>query len=441
MHTSTLRRTCLKNFAFMAILLSVSSLALASEWQTTGTVVQLSTSTNNVVIQSTLTVQGGEFSIAVTTFVVKEGNAGLGTASPLYLLDILSRPGDQISTRFRGSTSYPIGILFDQGTSFLGIGVDQTGNFRIAQNWSSTSAGTDRFTVLGSGGGTKVGGGYATQNQFEVAGNVAFGSFTGTAAPTDGFIVSGKAGFGTSNPATNLEVEGDAQFGSGVAKSTFTASPGAATYALRLSSGITIANGGPINLTNGGFIQFADGSISTTATSGAGPSTFVGWQQIASSVTLGGSTAITFTVPAASGTYWLSAAFSNGSSNAFTQIRFNSDTGSNYTWVDSGLVRATTLSTFSDSDTSCSWGTNNNTIYNLPANGWAKKNLYFDIPINKSQYAIGTTDSGASDASGGPNEVTSKGTCLYKGTSAVSSVTVLTSAGTFAGTFRLFQVK
>lgn len=246
----------------------------------------------------------------------------------------------------------------------------------------------------------------------------------------------GEVGIGTKNPAATLDVNGAAQFGSGATKSTFTANVGGGTYALQLSSGLTLANGGPVNLTTGGFIRFPDGTISATAAPESGL-----WQQIASSVTLGGSTSVTFTVPESSGTYWLSAVFSEGAANALAQIRFNGDTGSNYTWVDLGLVRATTLSTFNDSDTSCSWGTNNNAAYNLPANGFSKKNFWFDIPINKSQYAIGTTNSGASDASGSPNEVTTTGTCFYRGASRVSSVTILTSASNFAGTFRLFQMK
>ena len=73
---------------------------------------------------------------------------------------------------------------------------------------------------------------------------------------------SGSVGIGTTSPATLLDVDGDAQFGSGPAKSTFTATPGGATYALQLSSGISLAAGG---------IKWADGSISTTA-GGAGGS-------------------------------------------------------------------------------------------------------------------------------------------------------------------------
>ncbi|MBI5625082.1 MAG: hypothetical protein HY924_14995, partial [Elusimicrobia bacterium] len=78
----------------------------------------------------------------------------------------------------------------------------------------------------------------------------------------------GNVGIGTSAPATKLDVVGDAQFGSGPLKSTFTATPGPAAYALQLSSGATLANGGPLNFTTGGYIRFPDGKIQTTAYGG-----------------------------------------------------------------------------------------------------------------------------------------------------------------------------
>lgn len=289
----------------VGLLTGSTTAAFASEWETSGAVVKLSTPTNNVVIQSTLTVQGGNFSVAGTTLIVTGGNVGLNLAAPSYLLDMHTRFDGEVPIHIRSAGFYPIGILFDHGTSFLGVGADGGGNFVVSQNWSSTSLGTVRFSVMGSGGYTRVGGGYASMNQFEVLGNAAFGSFPGTAGPTDGLIVSGKVGAGTANPATNLDVEGNAQFGSGTSKSTFTATPGSATYALQLSSGITIANGGPVDLTTGGFIRFADGSISTTAAvggggGGSGDMTTSGSNNVTGTIAMTSQSSFTVNIPARS---------------------------------------------------------------------------------------------------------------------------------------------
>lgn len=64
------------------------------------------------------------------------------------------------------------------------------------------------------------------------------------------YVNGGFVGIRTSTPATTLDVNGDAQFGSGSTKSTFTAT-------------------GLLKLTSSG-VQWADGTTSTTAVSGSG---------------------------------------------------------------------------------------------------------------------------------------------------------------------------
>lgn len=91
-------------------------------------------------------------------------------------------------------------------------------------------------------------------------------------------VEAGRVGIGTAAPQLPLDVNGAAQFGTSVTKSTFTATPGGATYALQLSSGISLAGGGPVNLTSGGYIRFADGTIMTSTAGfggGAGSLAFV----------------------------------------------------------------------------------------------------------------------------------------------------------------------
>jgi len=75
-------------------------------------------------------------------------------------------------------------------------------------------------------------------------------------------LENGNVGLGTTVPATKLDIVGDAQFGLGVLKSTFSATPDATTYALSLSSGVKLANGGGI--------EFEDGTHQYTASSGGG---------------------------------------------------------------------------------------------------------------------------------------------------------------------------
>ena len=78
----------------------------------------------------------------------------------------------------------------------------------------------------------------------------------------------GRVGIATGAPVAQLDVQGDAMFGSGATKSTFTAAPGAAVYALRLSSGVTVGGGGPLNLEAGGYLRFPDGTTQATAAGG-----------------------------------------------------------------------------------------------------------------------------------------------------------------------------
>ena len=64
------------------------------------------------------------------------------------------------------------------------------------------------------------------------------------------YVSGGRVGIRTTSPATSLDVNGDAQFGTGTAKSTFTAA-------------------GLLKLTSAG-IQWADGSVTVSSGGGAG---------------------------------------------------------------------------------------------------------------------------------------------------------------------------
>lgn len=96
---------------------------------------------------------------------------------------------------------------------------------------------------------------------------------------------TGNIGIGTLTPTTLLDVVGNAQFGAGVLKSTFNATPSATVYALDLSSGVRVNNGGEVKLSAGARITWPDGSVSTSAFTTPGNSVFQssytlnGWTQ------------------------------------------------------------------------------------------------------------------------------------------------------------------
>lgn len=141
-----------------------------------------------------------------------------------------------------------------------------------SQNQQLISNTTDEFKIRAGGGFVLLGS--PTLATIIVSSGSLLISTSATAANAvpNLFISSttGNVGIGTNLPGTTFDVQGAAQFGPGTSKSTFTAAPGGSTYALQLSSGITISGGGPINLTTGGFIRFPDGTTSATASSGAG---------------------------------------------------------------------------------------------------------------------------------------------------------------------------
>lgn len=80
-------------------------------WMEGSGLVQLSTPTNNVVIASTLTVQGNAFSVGGSTLVVTGGNVGIGTTNPGAKLEVNTAGGSQ----FQVDTSNPAHVSLKVG--------------------------------------------------------------------------------------------------------------------------------------------------------------------------------------------------------------------------------------------------------------------------------------------------------------------------------------
>ena len=96
------------------------------------------------------------------------------------------------------------------------------------------------------------------QDQAIVVGSATVQGTAFSVGTTTLSVTGGRVGIGLTTPAVLLDVGGAAQFGSGVLKSTFSATPDASTYALALASGVSISTGG---------VRFADGTIQYTLAS------------------------------------------------------------------------------------------------------------------------------------------------------------------------------
>jgi hypothetical protein len=120
-------------------------------------------------------------------------------------------------------------------------------------------------------------------NTFEVEGDAGFG--TGGAKSVFSTLgalsmasnvnlvqpgANAKHGINTTTPAVGLDVSTAAQFGFGALKSTFTAVPSNTVYALRLSSGLNVANGGGVVAAFFNGVHTGDGSLLTGKVSKTG---------------------------------------------------------------------------------------------------------------------------------------------------------------------------
>ncbi|MFA6301313.1 MAG: tail fiber domain-containing protein [Candidatus Paceibacterota bacterium] len=140
---------------------------------------------------------------------------GIGTTSPTV-------GGIQVANTGGTFTSIPsataaLGQISQTGWSGTGFVIGSAANnaFSMVQSGSTSYFGritgtavtqwmrlTDTGLRYGTSGSTAV-------NTLDIEGNAAFGSYAGTAAPSNGLIVSGNVGIGNTNPGNKLEVTGN----------------------------------------------------------------------------------------------------------------------------------------------------------------------------------------------------------------------------------------
>ena len=146
------------------------------------------------------------------------GNVGIGTASPSTLLDVSGNQPtllvENTTAAGTGSSRLRLKGAASGGPDFSIVSSTGTligGYFGLHDNANST----DPLTI-NSSDFVGIGNTVNAASQLSVGGNVSIGSYSGTAAPSNGLIVSGNVGVGTDTPSTTFSVAGNGYFTGGL---------------------------------------------------------------------------------------------------------------------------------------------------------------------------------------------------------------------------------
>jgi hypothetical protein len=234
--------------------------------------------------------------------ITNSGNVGIGTTTPIAILDAQSAISASSGTDYGASFATTATNTGTSGYTGLRVNVNETSagsGVNLLQDLQYN--GSSKFSVgrygsfsAGSNGivwGTLGVGTPTPKSQFDVAGGVSIGSYGGvTAAPANGMIVSGNVGIGTTTPAGTLDVEGGTAAASTAGSSIYIVAQAAGAGAGNGGGGISLSTGagaggwsyGNISLNlgsgNAGNLQINKGWTSgyTSSSSGSGwPSTTV----------------------------------------------------------------------------------------------------------------------------------------------------------------------
>lgn len=282
---------------------------------------------------------------------------------------------------------------------------------------------------------------------------------TATPFTIDGSTVYVNAGFvgvRTSTPITVLDVNGDAQFGSGFTKSTFSAT-GSLTlasgssfvgssatfngtsgpYDLTLSTGIYISAGEIFLNSGSGGIRWPDGSRSTTAATSGGTSAVSGTWSTVSSTTFSSSSTITLGTIVSSNTYQLICNVIPKTTAGYIHMRVDgANSGANYLWQQDLTANGTVTSGGGTSATSCMVSYNTGAYFPNTDDPY-----HFEAQFgawNQGQKKVDITIIGAYAATSG-DRVTHRDQCFYSnGVGSIADITIiLNGGGTLSGDCRL----
>ncbi len=162
-------------------------------------------STSPFIIDANGNVGIGTTSTSTSALTVMNGNVGIGSLVP----------GAPLSIRSVGATSKALQISPGNSASNAYWNIGTVYNYTDSDLVFSTNAG-EKFRI-NSSGNLGLGTAFSVSNKLEVVGAVSIGSiasFAGTTAPTNGLIVEGNTGIGTTSPSGKLSVLGAMGVGS-----------------------------------------------------------------------------------------------------------------------------------------------------------------------------------------------------------------------------------
>ncbi|PCI38073.1 MAG: hypothetical protein COB53_05260 [Elusimicrobia bacterium] len=215
-----------------------------------------------------------------TAFVVNNDDArvGIGTTIPAAALHVSSASAVASDTIFQVSSGTAVGqeLVVVKGDGNVGIGIASPAELLHLQSSSSNktilrlddSTGIHQMVVkAGQSGVANPAIGMQTNQSFDIISN----NTPVLEIRNNGNVLvnNGNVGIGTTSPGAKLDVSGDAQFGSGAGKSTFT-----------VTGALSVASGADITLVGGGTVT---GLPTPSATGDAAPKSYVDSQ-----VTAGG---------------------------------------------------------------------------------------------------------------------------------------------------------